>query len=175
MARRQTISQRGGSRANRNWASVISATNVTVPASSKTLLGLLALSNAGIDETVLRVRGSFSITSDQVAATESQIGSVGLIVVSDRAATVGVTAVPGSSTDADDDGWFVHQSFAQQFLFVSAVGVQSHHSTTYDFSSKAKRIVHDGQTIAIMAENIHATFGLQINLQFRMLSMVRGT
>ena len=44
--------------------------------------------------TLIRVRGIFTIASDQSAATETQVGALGVAVVSEQAASIGVTAVP---------------------------------------------------------------------------------
>ena len=169
MARRTTSVKR--SRPNNSWFSVISSTWVTIPAASKVLLGSLAPSNQNIDETQLRVIGSVAIASDQSGANEFQIGSVGLIVVSAVAVTAGIASIPGPSTDGDDDGWFCHQQFAM-FGQQSSDSLQS---VRIPFESKGRRIVQDGEAIAIVAENIHATNGLILNLQFRLLSRVTGT
>ncbi len=149
---------------NRNWVGIFSSTTVTVPAASKVLLGSLALSNPGIDETALRVRGGFLCRSDQSAASEDQIGAIGLIVVSDRAIVTGITAIPGPVTDSDDDGWFTHQWIQQKFVFKDATGFDSDDGHHYPFETKGKRITHDGQSIAIVAENIHATHGFNVVL-----------
>ncbi len=167
MARR-TILQRGTRKHNNAWFGVISSTYVNVPAASKVLLGSLVLSNTNIDETQLRVIGGVSVISD-VSTGEEQIGSVGLIVVSTTAIAAGIASIPGSSSDSEDDGWFCHQFFAQDMKFS---GVQS---TMYPFQSKGRRVVQDGEGIAIVAENSHASEGLNIALQFRILSRVTGT
>ena len=112
MAHRRTTS-RSNVRHNNAWFSVVSSTFIVIPAASKVLLGTLTLSNPNIDETQLRVIGSVAVGSDQAAAFENQIGSVGLIVVSDVAAAAGAASIPGPSTNGDDDGWFCHQNFAQ--------------------------------------------------------------
>ncbi len=172
MARRLTISRRG-QRPNNSWFGVISSEYVDVAAATKQLLGSLVPSNAGIDETVLRLIGNVSVMSDQAANLERQIGSIGLIVVSNQAVAAGAASIPGPSTDIEDDGWFAHMQFAQLTnRDTDAVGIAS---LTYDFSSKGRRVVQEGESIAIMAENIHATNALSLALQFRLLSRVTGT
>ena len=106
--------------------------------------------------------------SDQEAADEDQIGAVGAAVVSDQAATVGVTAVPTPITDKDSDMWFLHQYFASSFTFVTAAGF-SEQLKRYDFDSKAMRKVPEGTTISWMVENASATFGIEYYLQFAVL------
>jgi len=171
MAKRVTTFRRRTSRPNNAWAGVISSTAVVVPANSSVLLGSLVPSNVNIDETQLRVIGSATIESD-ASGLETQVGAVGLIVVSNAALAAGVASIPKPATDIDDDGWFCHAQFAQQGQTVSLSPTASH---SYPFNSKAKRIVQDGEGIAIMVENIHASFGFEISLQFRILSRVTGT
>ena len=157
--------------ANRNWAGIEIATQ-TIAGNTAVLLATFVLTNPGIDETILRSLASFIIRSDQLVATESQVGALGMIIVSDQAAGVGITAVPHPVTDIDDDGWFVHMPIAQAIYFGDATGFT--HIPGGSFDSKAKRVVHDGQTIALVVENVTAT-GFSIAGIVRSLSMVRGT
>ena len=175
MARRFQNQQRSRSTPNRSWARFINAASVTVPANSKVLLGGFTLSVDSVDETVLRTVGVIAVSSDQVAANERQIGAFGLIRVFDAVVAVGVTAIPGPVTDASDDGWFLYVPIAQEFQVHSAVGFQGNFATQYHFDSKAKRVFEEGQQVALMVENAHATQGFDILVVFRMLSMVRGT
>ncbi len=173
-SRRSTRSFRK-SPANRSWTGSLLAAPVTVPAASKVLLHSFTLSNANIDETILRVVGGIGIASDQIAAVEDQIGAYGFIIVTDLAVAAGVASIPGPATNNGDDGWFVYQTFGQRFGFGSAVGFDGQMSTWYPIDSKAKRVVSEGQNIAVVVENFHASQGFVISSQFRMLSMVRGT
>jgi len=133
------------------------------------------LSNSNIDETILRTVGKFAVASDQAAASEIQVGAFGLILVSDAAVAVGITAIPGPITDSSDDGWFVYVPIVQSVEFISAVGVRPDWATCYDFDSKAKRKIEEGRQLAIVVENAHASFGFEITFAFRLLSMVSGT
>ena len=160
-------------RPNRGWTSSGAQTGfVTAAANTVTFVSSLAPSNPGIDVTVLRVVGQLSIASDQTGASEEQIGAMGMILVTDSAVAIGVTAMPDPVVDADDDGWFLYQSFSQQ----SALNTIGLGSVQYHFDSKAKRIVDGvGVNIAVMLTNSHGTQGLLFSLQFRMLSQIRGT
>ncbi len=173
-ARRLPLTRTNSSRPNRSWSSFNMAAFQVVAAATKVLLGTFSLSNTNIDETILRLVGLLSISSDQSAATEEQLGAFGLIIVSERAATAGAASIPGPVTDAADH-WFAYKSFAQRFLFQSAIGVEPAYATPYLFDNRGKRIVTEGRRIAIMVENAHATHGLSINVQMRLLGMVRGT
>jgi len=160
-------------RHNRAWAGVHSTSYSVVAAGTKVLLGSFAPTTSG-DVTVLRSVGILSIASDQKAASEFQQGAFGMIVVTDVALAIGASAVPGPVTNIADDGWFTYQSFHQVFEVVSATGVEPNFATTYVIDSRAKRIVEDGRSVAIMIENAHSTHGIQVAFTVRMLSEVFG-
>jgi len=160
---------------NRGWAGSVASVGTSIAANSRVLLSSFALDNDGIDETILRVVGSFGIASDQVAASELQLGAVGMCVVTDAAVAVGITALPDPVTDAGDDVWFFYKSFSFSFEVISAVGIRPDMTHMLEFDQKAKRIVHSGQSVVIVASNAHATNGYNISFNSRILSMVRGT
>ncbi len=170
--RRFTQSRFLTSRPNRTWAGTLSTAGVTVASTTKVLIGTFTLNNAGIDETALRTVGKLAVSSDQTAASEVITGALGMIVVTDQAATIGITAIPGPVTDASDDGWFLYVPISQRILVATAVGLGE--SVGYAFDSKAKRVVHDGTRIAIVIENA-TTSAFIANLAIRLLSQVRGT
>ena len=174
MARLQRVATRRSThRPNRSWAGSHSAAFVTVAAATKVLLGAFSLSNPNIDETILRTVGIISVTSDQTAGSEQQVGAFGLIVVSDLAIAAGAASIPSPITDIQDDGWFAYVPFASQLLVASAVGWNN--SVQYHFDSKAKRRIEEGTQVAIMVENAHATHAFIVGNVFRMLSQVSGT
>ncbi len=162
---------------NRSWAALQSTAGdfVTVAPATKVLLGGFTLSNPNIDETILRTVGTLAVRSDQAAASESQVGAFGMIIVTDLAAAAGAASIPGPITDAADDGWFVYVPIVQRFEFASAVGSNPDQATQYHFDSKAKRKFAEGQQVAVMCENDGASFGLSIAFVLRLLSQVTGT
>ena len=171
MARRD-FRRSSGPRPNRAWGGTTThLARVTVPAASKVLISSFAVIPGGVDITVLRTVGRFSVGSDQSAALEQQIGAWGCIIVTDRAAAAGVASIPGPFTDMADDGWFVHQMFAQETERTNTAPVM----LIYEFDSKAKRILSTGQEIAVVAENPHVSTGLLITIEFRILTQLRGT
>ena len=170
MARPRTFARRLG-RPNRGWAGFNSTGFTTVAASSKVLLTSSSPSNLGIDETILRTVGVICVKSDQQAQSEDQLGAFGFIRVTDVAAGIGITAVPGPVTDTGDDGWYVYVPFTNHFKFLTAAGVDTIGSNIIQFDSKAKRRVEDGTTLAVVVENASASHGFQIVFAFRCLSM----
>jgi len=139
------------------------------------LVATFALDNDGIDETVLRVVGGISIASDQAAASESQFGAMGMCIVTDTAAALGITALPDPVTDVSDDIWFQYVSWAQELRFSDATGFEPQFASWYPFDSKAKRILHSGQTVVVIVANASASFGFKFAVNLRVLSQVRGT
>jgi len=167
--------RRSGSRPNRSWAASTPAAATAVAAATKVLLSTFTLSNPNIDETVLRTVGQISVSTDNTTGSETQAGAFGLIVVSDAAVAVGASAIPGPTSDAGDDGWYVYVPFSFSSVAISAVGQHFDLSHRIEFDSKAKRILQEGQTIAVMVENVHASHAFNIHPIFRSLTMVRGT
>ena len=154
---------------NYTWAGqAFSAT--TIPLNSKLLMGTFVL-DTSFDETVTRVRGLISITSDASIVVEQQIGAWGMIVVSDEAVAIGVTAIPSPVFDAANDGWFVWVPFAQQSSFSTGAGFQG---GLYHVDSKAQRIVQEGSQIAVVVENSSAVHGLSIMQNIRLLARFRS-
>ena len=156
-----------GVRAPTNWARAVSGSpQVVASAGQKVLVASVTLSNPGIGETVRRTRGRFFVTSDQSAAQESQLGAFGMIVVTDVAAAIGITAIPGPVTEANDDGWFVWFPIMQR----SSDQTQSRSGWEYEFDSKAMRRVEEGSQIAVMYESASASAGAEIVTGFSLLT-----
>jgi len=167
-ARRSNVRPfKSGRRQPTNWARVTSVGTVVVPAASKLLLTTIVLSNPGIDETIRRTRGLIHISSDQAAAVEDQTGAMGMVVVNDLAIAAGAASLPGPHTDSSDDGWFVWQPFMQSGI---GSGASQQFGERYDFDSKAMRRIEEGFAVAVMVENSHATFGLEILIGFALLA-----
>ena len=104
------------------WLSLVPAqTVVTGPV---ILFALTAASLALRLFTIVRTRLLVSIISDQLAASEIQMGAVGAAIVSDQVNAIGVTAVPTPITDMGSDLWFVHQLMYNEFVFGDGTGFQ---------------------------------------------------
>ena len=174
MARRRFNTVRR-SQPNRGWSGTIATVEVAIPANSAVLLGSFAAPDNTVELTILRSVGFFSIGSDQSSATETQVGAIGMGIVTDNALAVGITAIPDPVTERDADIWFFYRSFGQRFLFKDATGTQHNDLQTYEFDSKAKRILRDDESIAIVIANAHGTHGLAVLFGIRILTMVRGT
>ncbi len=162
---RQNFPQRSR-RQPTTWSRLISIAAITIPTVSKILLGTINLGNPGISETVRRTRGVVSVASDQGAAFEDQSGAFGMIVVSDLAIAAGIVSIPSPVANGNDDGWFVWQPFVQG----GAAGSSGHTSVEWEFDSKGMRRVQEGFTVAIVAENNHPTFQLELSFAVSVLT-----
>jgi len=117
--------------------------------------------------TIVRTRGVWLVESDQTAATENFVGSLGMAVVSDEASAVGVTAVPTPATELDSDLFFLHQSWIGRF---SLIGTDvTRNATMQPFDSKAMRKVNADQDLVITAEAGIGGNGCIVNFVGRML------
>ena len=163
------FASRRGQRTKVAWSSTASLTGMTVvPAGSAVLFSVLTPSLP--EQTIVRSRGVFFFQSDQLASTEQQLGAVGVGVVTEQAAGIGVTAIPHPVTDADDGLWFVHRYFASGLALASAVGFDPREGQMLEIDSKAMRKVGGNERLVIVVENISSSFGLQAWLQMRFLS-----
>ena len=175
MLRQRQYQRSSGSRPNRDWSGVVSTGLTAVAGGTKVLLGSF-VPTAGVDETILRSVGVLFIQSDALAsASEFQIGAFGMIKVTSNAFAAGAASIPGPVTDIGDD-WIIYQSWVQANQLFMAIDFDSMSGVSYAFDSKAKRVVEgEGQTVALMVENAHATHSFNIGIAFRVLSQIRGT
>ena len=174
MSVRRRTPARGAFRSARpgtDWARLVQAVPISIAgASQKVLLASVALSNQGIAETVRRLILDYLVQSDQVATTELQSGALGFIVINDLAVAAGAASIPGPITDANDDGWFLWQSYQQ----IGRVGTGSAGGNFTSFQrhaeSKAMRRVEEGFSIAFMLESGPSTDPSLISFGFSLLS-----
>ncbi len=122
-------------------------------------------------ETVIRTRGLFGYASDQLAASEVQLGAIGICVVTAQAESVGISAVPHPDTDAAWGGWLYHSYFANRQRFASAVGFQSDGFITQEVDSKAMRKVDEDERLVMVVQNSGAN-GMDFYFRARFLSKI---
>ncbi len=130
----------------------IDLTSTLVSASGTILNSLTVPEKAKRPFTIVRTYLEVQQQSDQAIASEQQVGAIGLAVVSDQAAAIGVTAVPTPLTDLDSDLWFMHQLIFGNFLLASAIGFEEGGATRMSLDSKAMRKVNDAEDVVIVAE-----------------------
>ena len=161
---------RSGKRRATLWTSAADVTATTALASQAAVLHQSF--SGGVDPiTVVRTRGNIWYGTDQAGTSESYAGAIGMCVVSDQAAAIGVTAIPTPITDAESDMFFVHEYFAQRFVVGDATGLNQDGLSRTSFDSKAMRKVNPDETICVVVENAFSV-GLIFLVQFRMLLKV---
>ena len=155
MARRafpsRAVAVRGPRRLT-NWFEILS-TQTTLTAIGGTLIAsLTADEKLERPFTIVRTHLEVQFGSDQIAASETQFGAVGMAVVSDQAAAAGVSAVPTPDTDAASDLWFLHQYLQNTVDFGDATGFIMQGDRRYQIDSKAMRKVNDSEDVILVAE-----------------------
>ncbi len=170
MANRRTTRSTRGFRPQTSWAAVTPATEQTVNAATKVLIGSFVASSP---ETVRRTFGILNWRSDQTVNDERPMGAFGMCVVSNEAFAAGVASMPGPFTDADSDLWFVHQLMFAAFEQSGTVdGFESAAGQSYTINSKAMRKVTDDERIVMILENGHASQGAVAYVAVRLLSSI---
>ena len=162
---------RGGSVQRRTsiWLFIApTSTLLSGPSTTVLLGGLNAAAQALRPFTVVRTRGYWQISSDQVVASELQHAALGFCVVSDQAFAAGVASVPTPFAELGSDLWFSHDTLVSEFVFADASGFINA-GVGKDFGSKAMRKVEEGSNIAQVIEASAVSDGCQVTLAGRML------
>ena len=112
--------------------------------------------------TVLRTHLMLQVHTDQFMAIESSIASFGEIVVTETAAAIGVTAIPGPSGISGDPeaDWFVWQGLSNTFFIdingTDGIGVDGDLGHKWEIDSKAMRKVGPDDDLVLMVESDNA-------------------
>ncbi len=165
---------------NTDWARLVSTVSTTLAANTKIIAATFQLSNPGIGETVRRTRGRFMVVSDQVSFVEDHLGAMGMMIVNDVAAGIGITAIPGPVTEAGDDGWFVWEplvacSQMNPTATSSGIGSGSMAMCSFEFDSKAMRRVEEGFQMVMVVENASSSTGFKFAFGVSLLSSRTGS
>ncbi len=145
---------------------------VAVAASGAVLVASLSVAEkARRPFTIVRTHLTYQIESDQSVALEDYGVAVGMCVVSDQAAAIGVTAVPTPVTDLASDLWYLHQITFGTFVFASAVGFveRAGPESNQHVDSKAMRKVNDDQDVLLVAEGTGIGSGMILRVAGRLL------
>jgi len=171
MARR-SLNRRSGPRRQTEWlAREFNTGPISIPGVSFVFDSALdAAELAKLPFTITRTVGMLSIFSDQAIIAEFGHGAFGALVVSEKAATTGVTALPDPVTEANSDEWFLYGEWdtTNRVDAGGSAGFGGKHTIMFD--SKAQRKVQEGEQIAFMIANAAAAGNaVQYFWQFRLL------
>ena len=175
MANRQRVTSFRGSRGARRqteWGicSVPAGFSIVGPGAKAIVLLVPAATLAPESPaTIVRTRLVLSVGSDQVAASETQVGAFGCAFVNTVAATLGITGIPGPATDCAWGGWFVWQAFLNEFIQVTGSGHTSNAMNEHVIDSKSMRKFEEDEALVWMIENTHATESIRFAVAGRML------
>jgi len=168
MARRFTHRPIRSSKRTSQWISLRFAPAV-IGASTAILLGSLNAAALALRPfTIVRTRMDLRWASDQAAAAEDPFGSFGMMVVTDTAAALGVTAIPDPGSNEDSD-WFLWQGLSVVFSLADATGIDANGGARYDIDSKAMRKVGADDDIVSVVSNLNSADGGVITINGRML------
>ena len=166
MPRRHMQHPRGPRRQTNWFASVVNTDHSTLAADT-TLLDQVFTGFSEVN-TVTRIRGLLSVATDQNAANETPFGAIGFGIVTAEAVAAGVGSIPGPYSNANWDGWLLHQYFSTIAKVGDATGFTIV-SQQYELDSKAMRKLKPEDRLVVMVENGNATDGLIFTLDFRVL------
>ncbi len=168
--RRDFVRGAAGIRRSREstWVT-LAPVNVTMTAAGGTIIGSLNAAALALRPfTIVRARFKYMVRSDQAAAIETQVGAIGIAVVSDESIAAGVGSIPTPITEIGSDLWLLHEIFMSM---ESNLTDRSLNGSVGEIDSKAMRKVEAGQDIAIVAEmsTASSTGGMVVSLGGRML------
>ena len=118
--------------------------------------------------TLVRLHGLLAGTlSRAVSAGDGMSGAVGIGLVSNDAAAVGATAIPGPFSDPSWPGWWFHQYFDLRGVAAQTIGQDVARNAGLDLhmplDSKAMRIMGSAETLVGVFEVGTETGDAQIN------------
>ncbi len=170
MARRSFVrgpALRQGQRRQTVWLDITSTDTTLAAAGTQVLIGVLNAAALALRPfTIVRTRGTWLVTSDQNAATESYFGNLGIAVVSEQAAAVGIGALPTPATERGSDLFLLLETWAGFFRFSAGSAVSE---MPREFDSKAMRKVNEAEQVAIVIEAGTLGSGIDVQVVGRML------
>ncbi len=161
MARR--IMRQGRSVRELFWLFVFETNTVLAAADTAALINTMNAALLALRPfTVVRSRGILAYRSDQTGVSENYQAALAMLIVSDAAINIGITAVPTGFSDLGSDLFFVHQMMAGRFEFISGAGFESNAMTVIEYDSKAMRKVNNDSQLAITLETSSLSLGMNM-------------
>ena len=148
----------------------IDLSTTAVAAGASVLFGLFDAAALALRPfTILRTRAAFHAESDQLAASETPHGAMGMIVVSDQAAAAGVASIPAPLANSDAP-FFVWEPWIASVSLATAVGYSDPSGVNITIDSKAMRKVNNNEDMAVVVQNVaDGGIGANVTMVGRML------
>jgi hypothetical protein len=115
--------------------------------------------------TIVRTHLAFHAGSDQIAARERWLVSIGCMVGSVESIVAGVASLPTPQTEQGSDFWFLHHTL----IGTAPAAPVAEEGRLAQIDSKAMRRVEDGMNLAILVETGSVSAGAQVGATGRML------
>ena len=113
---------------------------------------LQSVESAGLNQTLLRSRGQLLIQVTPDAASDIGLVGLGLIVVSENAATVGGTSLPGLLSDIDAD-WLWYEFVPMDAIILTVADANARAIVhRVDIDARAMRKVAGDKVVVLMAQ-----------------------
>ena len=115
--------------------------------------------------TIVRTHGVSQVSPTSVTAERAMWGAIGMIVVKESAAAIGITALPDPLADPQED-WYFYSFFNSSTQTAITDGVAWEYTNVQD--SKAMRKLELAETSVVIIANGSGT-SIDINFMFRQL------
>jgi len=165
VARRGVSTRVGKRRSVKTWIGTADQGNVGVGSAAKVLLASFTVGGLGTSGTVIRSRGILNVVPQVFTADLNWDGAFGMAIVSETAALLGITAIPGPFSDDDWTGWFVHQYFAGLVDAGGATDQTLGRQFQYEIDSKAMRKVSGNESIVLVAESRNGALNVKSHVR----------
>ncbi len=151
------FARRGGAiarpRQSFEWAGVADSSPRTLSGPGKQLVSSFQVANP---VTLVRAYLSLASFSDQTAAEELSMSAVGMIIISEDAFAVGITAIPGPITDMGSP-WWLHGFFPTGLQPLTSSGEIQPSGVL--FESRSMRKIGTNERVAVVVE-VSTSFGI---------------
>ncbi len=169
-ARRSGLVLRGGTeRRSTTWAGSLVQQNTLVGGTPQLFFSYSAIGLALRPFTIVRTYLNILWRSDQAATSETQLGAVGVAVVTEQAVAIGATAVPTPVTDSGSESFLLYQYLQNFYEFKDVSGFQPNAGLFMAVESKAMRKVSESDDFIVVAENSSSGSGAILSMQVRQL------
>ena len=141
---------------------------VVVPASTSVLIA--SLDTRTTDHpgpfTIMRVRGFFSVYSDQNTIVERPSGAFGICIVNGEAFDAGVGSIPTPWSESFDDRWLYHTYWASNIEENPTTSDYQYNFFNHVIDGKGMRKMNHGDVLVSVIENQTST-GAIATMNFR--------